>query len=60
MSDDDLIIKSILLERRMLTDSEYPLVLRVNLGPHENIARMYIFDKNLVSPHDIFKSDNRG
>ena len=27
-------------------DHEYPLVLRVNLGPHEDIAKLYIFDKN--------------
>ena len=34
------------LERRLVGDDENPLVLRVNLGPHEDIAKLYIFDKN--------------
>jgi hypothetical protein len=35
-----------LSERRLVGDDEYPLVLRVNLGPHEDISKLYIFDKN--------------
>jgi hypothetical protein len=34
------------LERRLVSDAENPLVLRVNLGPHDEIARLYIFDRN--------------
>ena len=40
------IFRQSFLERRLVSDTEYPLVLRVNLGPHEEVARLYIFDKN--------------
>lgn len=33
-------------ERRMVADLECPLALRVNLGPHENISKLYLLDKN--------------
>ena len=33
-----------LLERRRLTDSECPLLTRVNLGPHEDAAKIYVMD----------------
>lgn len=32
-------------ERRLLGDNEFPLLLRVNLGPHENIAKFYLMDR---------------
>lgn len=32
-------------EQRMLKDEEYPLVTRVMLGPHEDVARLYLMDK---------------
>ena len=31
-------------ERRRLTDSECPLLTRVNLGPHEDAAKIYVLD----------------
>ena len=31
-------------ERRRLLDAEYPLLTRVNLGPHEDAARLYVMD----------------
>jgi hypothetical protein len=39
-------LKLFSLERRLVSDAENPLVLRVNLGPHDEIARLYIFDRN--------------
>ena len=36
-------------ERRLVGDHEFPLILRVNLGPREDIAKLYIFDKNQTS-----------
>jgi len=32
-------------ERRLITDNEFPLLLRVNLGPYEDIAKIYLMDK---------------
>ncbi|KOC59515.1 Ras association domain-containing protein 2, partial [Habropoda laboriosa] len=32
-------------EQRRLRDDEYPLEVRVVLGPHENIARLFLVDK---------------
>ena len=32
-------------ERRALGEAENPLELRVNLGPHEDIAKIYLMDK---------------
>jgi len=32
-------------ERRFITENEFPLLLRVNLGPHEEIAKIYLMDK---------------
>jgi len=32
-------------ERRLVTDSEHPLLLRVNLGPHEDLAKIYLMNK---------------
>jgi len=32
-------------ERRLITGSEFPLLLRVNLGPHEDIAKVYLMNK---------------
>lgn len=33
------------LEQRRLRDDEYPLEVRVVLGPHENVARLFLVDK---------------
>lgn len=36
-------------EQRMLKEDEYPLVTRIMLGPHEDVARLYLMDrKNTV------------
>jgi len=32
-------------ERRLITENEFPLLLRVNLGPHEEISKIYLMDK---------------
>lgn len=32
-------------EQRRLKDDEYPLEVRVVLGPHENVARLFLVDK---------------
>uniref|UniRef100_A0A023F2L5 Putative ras gtpase effector rassf2 n=1 Tax=Triatoma infestans TaxID=30076 RepID=A0A023F2L5_TRIIF len=32
-------------EQRMLRDDEYPLVTRVMLGPHEDVAKLYLMDR---------------
>ncbi|CAB0004351.1 unnamed protein product [Nesidiocoris tenuis] len=32
-------------EQRMLKDDEYPLVTRVMLGPHEDVAKLYLMDR---------------
>ena len=34
-----------LIEQRRLREDEYPLEVRVVLGPHENIARLFLVDK---------------
>jgi Ras association domain-containing protein 2/4 len=36
-------------ERRLVRDHELPLHLRVNLGPHEDIAKLYLLDRNSTS-----------
>jgi len=36
-------------ETRLITDEEYPLLLRVNLGPHEDIAKVYLMNKDNVN-----------
>lgn len=33
-------------ETRRIQDHEYPLLVRVILGPHEDVAKLYIMDKN--------------
>ena len=33
-------------ETRLVQDTEFPLVLRVNMGPHEDISKLYLMDKN--------------
>ena len=35
-----------LLERRLIGESEFPLLLRVRLGPREDIAKLFLLDKN--------------
>ncbi|KAF6208288.1 hypothetical protein GE061_016742 [Apolygus lucorum] len=32
-------------EQRMLREEEYPLVTRVMLGPHEDVAKLYLMDR---------------
>lgn len=32
-------------ETRLITEKEFPLLLRVNLGPYEEIAKIYLMDK---------------
>lgn len=31
-------------EQRRLKDDDYPLVVRVMLGPHEDVARLFLMD----------------
>ena len=33
-------------ETRLVQDTEVPLLLRVNMGPHEDISKLYLMDKN--------------
>jgi len=33
------------METRLVTDLEFPLLLRVNLGPHDDIAKIYLMNK---------------
>ncbi len=33
-------------ERRLVGDAEFPLLLRVRLGPREDIAKLFLLDKN--------------
>ena len=33
-----------MLEQRRLKEDEYPLLARVLLGPHEDVAKLYIMD----------------
>ena len=35
-------------ERRRLLDNEFPLLIRVNLGPHEDASRLYILDNRAL------------
>lgn len=35
----------LLTEQRMLREDEYPLVTRVMLGPHEDVAKLYLMDR---------------
>lgn len=35
-------------EQRKLRDEEYPLLVRVMLGPHEDVARLYIMDRRVT------------
>ncbi|KAI5702877.1 hypothetical protein M8J75_005193 [Diaphorina citri] len=35
-------------EQRRLRDDEYPLLVRVMLGPHEDVARIYIMDRRVT------------
>lgn len=32
-------------ERRLITENEFPLLLRVNQGPHEEISKIYLMDQ---------------
>ena len=36
-------------ETRLVQDTEFPLMLRVNLGPHEDISKLYLMDKKNTS-----------
>eukprot|EP00095_Tigriopus_kingsejongensis_P002742 maker-scaffold138_size318692-snap-gene-0.7 protein:Tk02742 transcript:maker-scaffold138_size318692-snap-gene-0.7-mRNA-1 annotation:"ras association domain-containing protein 2" len=36
-------------ERRLVTEMECPLLLRVNLGPDETIAKLYLLDRSLTT-----------
>ena len=36
-------------ETRLIQDTEFPLMLRVNLGPHEEISKLYLMDKKKTS-----------
>lgn len=38
-------------ERRLVSETEYPLLLRVNLGPHEDVAKLYVME--LKSANEI-------
>lgn len=33
-------------EQRRLRDEEYPLLVRVLLGPHEDVAKLFIMDRH--------------
>lgn len=33
------------LEQRRLRDDEYPLLVRVMLGPHEDVAKLFLMDR---------------
>ncbi|KAL1459329.1 hypothetical protein WDU94_011323 [Cyamophila willieti] len=35
-------------EQRRLRDDEYPLLVRVMLGPHEDVAKLYIMDRRVT------------
>merc|ERR1719444_541159 len=36
-------------ETRLLADSEFPLLLRANLGPHEDISKIYVMNKQTTN-----------
>lgn len=36
-------------EQRRLKDDEYPLLVRIMLGPHEDVARIFLMDANNTS-----------
>jgi len=36
-------------EQRRLREDEYPLVTRILLGPHEDVARIFIVDRHSTS-----------
>jgi len=42
-------------ERRVLTELEFPLLLRVKAGPHEDVAKIYLMDKQRTEeiPHQV-------
>jgi len=42
-------------ETRLVGPSESPLTLRVNLGPHEEISKLYLMDKHKTTeiPHEV-------
>ena len=44
-----------LSERRLIGESEFPLLLRVRLGPREDIAKLFLMDKNKTQEinHDV-------
>lgn len=33
-------------EQRRLLEDEYPLLVRVMLGPHEDVAKLYLMDRH--------------
>ena len=33
-------------EQRLVKNHEWPLLLKVNLGPHESIAKLFLMDKS--------------
>lgn len=36
-------------EQRRLRDDEYPLLVRIMLGPHEDVARLFLTDTHTTS-----------
>lgn len=36
----------VFLEQRRLKEDEYPLLTRVLMGPHEDVAKMYLMDSH--------------
>lgn len=34
------------IEQRRLQDDEYPLLVRVMLGPHEDVSKLYLMDRH--------------
>ncbi len=36
-------------ERRLLSEDEFPLLLRVNLGPHEDVAKFQLMELKYTS-----------
>lgn len=35
-------------EQRRVKDEEFPLVTRIMLGPHEDVARIFLMDSNVT------------
>lgn len=41
-----LFVTKFILEQRRLRDDEYPLLVRVLLGPHEDITKLFLMDSH--------------